>query len=444
MISAAIPAHLRIAVLLVVLLGPIFGCNDSAAPFPSKPITIVVPWSAGGGTDGLARALAKASSDVFGVPVNVLNKTGGQGTIGHVHGMSAWPDGYTVTMVTFELCTYRALGRGHVDVSGFLPLMQLNEDPSAITVNVDSPYTTLADFIAAAKANPGKLTVANSGPGAVWHLAAIAVEKAAGIKLTHLPFDGAAPAVVQLLGNHVDAVMVSPAEVLQHVQVGRLRTLGVMAPQRNAALPDVPTLREQDVDVVFSAWRGLALPLQTPPAIVERLSTGFKQAFDRPDFREAARKAQLNLAYMDQSTFARTLAEREASASEAVASVARSDTTPLGYLKGPGLVPAVTGGGLLILLIALGVSSLGAKPPSTDEPGRRSTPIAWAIGGLVVYWAAMYGLGYIGPTLVFMVFLQSVVMGDRRPVRIALCSVIVTALVYGAFGTILHVPLPSL
>ena len=422
------------------------GCDRGASEFPSKPITIVVPWKAGGGTDGLARALAKETTDVLGVSVNVLNKTGGQGTIGHAYGMSARPDGYTVTMVTFELCTYKALGRGHVDASGFTPLMQLNEDPAALTVNADSPYATLDDFIAAAKANPGKIAVGNSGPGVVWHLAAIQFEQKAGIELAHVPFDGAAPAVVQLLGKHIDAVPVSPAEVLQHVEVGRLRTLAVMTTERDPSIPDVPTFRELGVDVLGAGWRGLAVPKTTPPHIVDRLIKGFKAAYDRPTFKEAARKAQLNLKYLDREAFTATLADREASAGAAVASVARSDTSVGQYLKGPGLVPAIAGAGFVLLMVVLAVTELRGRAASATEgscaDGTRRA-VVWAVVGLAAYWAAMHVLGYVGPTLAFFAFLQAVVMAERRPVRIVISSVAVTAAVYVAFGTILHVPLPT-
>ena len=435
----------RAAIVLTVALINV-GCDTDPSVFPSKSITIVVPWSAGGGTDGLARAIAKEATDVLGVSVNVLNKTGGQGMIGHLHGMRAFPDGYTLTMITFELATYKALGRSHVEVAGFQPLLQLNEDPSAITVRADAPYKTLGDFLDAARANPERITIGNSGPGSVWHLAALRLQDAAGVEIAHIPFDGAAPAVVQVLGGHIDAVSVSPAEVIQHVQVGRLRILGVMADQRDPAVPDVPTMREQGVDVVFGAWRGLALPAGTPDDVVATLRDGFKQAYDTAGFRDAAAAAKLGLSYLDTDAFTAALIEREAAAAKLVGNAVSQNPSTIDFLLGRGLVPTIAGVAFVVLAIALAATARKKAPSAkpTPPPSVKHNGVASALAGLVAYWAAMHWLGYIGPTLAFMLYLQWVVMADRRRVRVVASSVVVTAAIYLAFGQILNVPLPAI
>jgi len=298
--------------LISLLILPVlfFSCSSQDAPFPSKPITIVVPWAAGGGTDSLARALAAEASKVFGVSVNVLNRVGGTGTMGHSYGANtARPDGYTATMITYELCTYKPLARADLDASSFKMLMQLNEDAAAITVHNDSPWKNIKEFLAYAKANPGKVTIGNSGPGAVWHLAGVKLEKAAGVKFTHIPHDGAKPAVTQLVGKHLDAVSVSPAEVLQYVLEGSLRCLAVMSDHRDEILSDIPTLQEEGFDLVHATWRGLAVPKDTPDDIAKTLAEGFKKAYDSKEFHDRARQTLLGLKYRNAEEFSRYLQE---------------------------------------------------------------------------------------------------------------------------------------
>ena len=279
----------------------------------------MVPWAAGGGTDGLARAIAKEASKTFGVMVNVVNREGGSGTMGHSFGANtARPDGYTVTMITYELSTYKPLGKAPIDENDFKAVIQLNYDPGAITVHANSPWKTLTEFIEYAKAHPGELTVGNSGPGAVWHLAAVKFEKAAGIKLTHIPHDGAKPAVTQLVGKHLDAVSVSPAEVVQYIQEGSLRCLGIMSEARDPLLADVPTFKEQGVDLDYGTWRGLAAPAATPDEIVRKLEEGFKKAYDSPAFHEAAQKALLGLEYRNAQDFTIFLHEQSRTVAELV------------------------------------------------------------------------------------------------------------------------------
>ncbi|NPU97793.1 MAG: tripartite tricarboxylate transporter substrate binding protein [Candidatus Omnitrophica bacterium] len=289
--------------LIVICMGIVTACSPTSQEFPSKPITVIVPWEAGGGTDSLARAFVNEAAKVFPVPFTVVNRAGGSGAIGHSSGMTARPDGYTVTMITFELCSYKPLKRAEISYTGFKPVIQINEDPAAITVRADSPWTTLSEFLDYARAHPKEVTVGNSGPGAVWHLGALRLEKLAGVEFTHIPHDGAKPAVTQLLGGHIAAVAVSPAEVLQYTQTGTLRCLGIMSESRFPELPDVPTFREQGIDLVHGTWRGLAVPKQTPDEIVAKLEAGFKETFDSPEFQKAAQTALLGLRYRGSAEF---------------------------------------------------------------------------------------------------------------------------------------------
>ena len=281
----------------------------SAQRFPRKAVTVICPWSPGGGTDTILRALCKEAEKYLGQTITVTNNTGGGGAVGHSAIMQAPPDGYTVGMITFELNSLPPQGLIPFDYKAYDPLMRINADAAALTVNKDSPFKDLKDFIEYARANPGKMTIGNSGPGSVWHIAAGLMAEKTGISVVNVPFDGAAPAVTALVGNHIKAVSVSVAEVRGQVQAGQLRILGVMDYQRNALFPDVPTFQEQGVDVVFHTWRGLALPRGVDPKIKAILSDAFKKAFDSPTFKDFAQKASLNLAYQDSAEFGKFLAQ---------------------------------------------------------------------------------------------------------------------------------------
>jgi len=294
---------MRYFALIAPLL--LIGCARQEASFPSRPITIVVPWAAGGGTDQLARIIAEEAAKIFGMGVNVLNRDGGAGTVGHIYGMKTRPDGYAMTMVTYELSSYKPLNRAQIGPGDFKALMQLNEDPGAITVRADSPWKTLKEFIDYAREHPKEITIGNSGPGAVWHIGAVKLEKLTGVRFTHIPLDGAKPAVTRLLGKHIQAVAVSPAEVEPYVREGTFRCLGIMSEERCAEMLEVPTMREQGIELVHGTWRGLVVPKDTPENTAAKLAEGFKKAYDHPAFQEAAKRMLMGLKYRNGEDFAK-------------------------------------------------------------------------------------------------------------------------------------------
>ena len=173
------------------------------AAFPEKPVTVICPWAPGGGTDVLLRALSKAAEKHLGQTINVVNQTGGGGAIGHNAIRAARPDGYTVGMITFELNSLPPQGLVPFTWKDFDPLMRINSDPAALTVRADAPYSTVRGFMDYAKANPGEVTIGNSAPGSVWHIAAGLVAEKTGVQVKHVPFDGAAPAVTSLVGGQL-------------------------------------------------------------------------------------------------------------------------------------------------------------------------------------------------------------------------------------------------
>lgn len=438
------PAWLLACLSAFMLLMP--GCARQAQDFPAKPITIVVPWDAGGGTDALARSIANQSSEFFGVQLNVLNRPGGSGAVGHSYGITARPDGYTVTMITYELCTYRPLGRVPIGPENYKAIIQLNEDPAAITVHADSEWQTLQDFLNYARENPGEVTIGNSGPGAVWHIGALKLESAADVSFTHVPHNGAKPAVTQLLGRHIDAVSVSPAEVLQYVQEGTLRCLGVMSEERMALLPQAPTFREHGIDLVHGTWRGLAAPPETDDAIAAQLEEGFTQGYQSEAFQETAEQALLGLRYRDSQAFDRFLQE------EANSVATLLEDTPLAQQAGtggvgPGLFPAIMGIGLAVSLLAMGLRKILMAKQAGQPPNSQPSPrLIWgkpaiALLATVIYALLMINIGYVASTLLYLVFLMAF-LGERSPARMAVSSVVVVALIVLVFKTLLDVPLP--
>jgi tripartite-type tricarboxylate transporter receptor subunit TctC len=280
-----------------------FSASAQTSDFPKKPITVICPWAAGGGTDVLLRALAREAEKSLGQTITVVNQTGGGGAVGHNAIRAATPDGYTVGMITFELNSLPPQGLVPFTYKDFDPLMRINVDPAALTVKKDAPYNTLKEFVEYAKAHPGEITIGNSAPGSVWHIAAGLMAEKTAIQVKHVPFDGAQPAVTALLGGHIKAVAVSVPEVRAQTQAGNLKILGVMDTVRDEVFPNVPTFKEQGVDVEFYTWRGLGLPKGVPADVKAKLSDAFKKAFDSKDFKEFAAKASLNLAYQNATDF---------------------------------------------------------------------------------------------------------------------------------------------
>ena len=283
----------------------------SAAPafaaFPDKPVNVICPWTAGGGTDVLLRALSKEAEKFLGQTINVVNQTGGAGAIGHNAIRAARPDGYTIGMITFELNSLPPQGLVPFTWKDFDPVMLINTDAAALTVRADAPYSTVRGFMDHARANPGEITIGNSAPGSVWHIAAGLAAEKTGVNVKHVPFNGAQPAVTALVGGHIKAVAVSVAEVRSQVQAGNLKILGVMAAERDKIFPNVPTFKEQGVDVQFATWRGLAFPKGVPAANRAKVADAYKKAFETKEFKEFAANAALTLNYQDGAAFTKFL-----------------------------------------------------------------------------------------------------------------------------------------
>ena len=274
-----------------------------AQGYPNKPVEVMVAFQPGGGTDSLARAYAEAAKKHSPQPLVVYNKPGASGGIGLADVVNSRPDGYKIAMLFVEVAILPHLGITKITQDDFIPIARLNADPAAITVRADSPYSTVEEFIAAAKKPGSDVKVGNSGNGSIWHLAAASLEDKTGAKFNHIPYQGAGPAVLALLGGHVDAVGVSPAEVGVHVAAGKLKVLAVMADQRIKGFDSVPTLKERKIDLSIGTWRGLGVAKGTPPEVVDSIRAMTRKAVDEPIMREVMDKLNLGYSYAEGPAF---------------------------------------------------------------------------------------------------------------------------------------------
>ncbi|MGE8685893.1 MAG: tripartite tricarboxylate transporter substrate binding protein [Achromobacter sp.] len=281
-----------------------------AQTFPGRAIELVVPFAAGGGTDAMARAMSDASRTHLPQPIVVLNKPGAAGGIGLTEVANSAPDGYKLALVTADMVIIPHLGLTKTTYEKFTPIIQLNADPSAITVSADSPYNTIEEFLAAARAKPESLQMGNAGIGSIWHLAAAALEDKTGARFNHIPFNGGNPAVLALLGGHIDAVAVSPAEVMQYVKAGKLKPLAVMADERVPGFENVPTLKERNIDLSIGTWRGIAAPKGTPQPVLDTLGAAFRKAAAEGSLKRFMAEQNLGYVVADQQAFT-ALMERD-------------------------------------------------------------------------------------------------------------------------------------
>ena len=278
--------------------------------FPTKPIELVVPYPAGGGTDVLARAFAQAAVKHLPQPMVVVNKPGAAGAIGWADVINGRDPGYKVAVLATDLMTQPNMGLTKITYEDFTPIARLNYDPAALTVRADAPWNSVEEFVAAAK--KGDFRIGNGGNGSTWHLAAAAIEDKTGAKFNHIPFAGANPAALSLLGGHIEAITVSAAEVYTQVAGGKLKVLGVMAEQRIKGFENVPTFKERGLDLQIGTWRGLAVPKGTPADIVATLRAATARTAQEPSLREALDKQNMGYAYADGDAFYAVMARDHA------------------------------------------------------------------------------------------------------------------------------------
>ena len=301
--------------LLIYLVGGlIFGLAAACTPgptapaqpkptYPEKPLTMIVPFPAGGALDQSARSLVEAVKPYFSQPIAVVNRPGGAGTIGAAELAQAKPDGYTIGMmavgpVSIQPNLSQLPYKGPDD---FRPIIKVVYIPVLFMVLEESPWRTLPELLDYARANPGKVRFGSPGVGTIPHIDIELLKERAGVELTHVPFAGGAESVPALLGGHVEALSAHPSEAIGHIRAGKVRVLVTFEERRNPLLPNVPTARELGYDITLAPYYFVAAPKGVPDEVVKVLHDAFKKAIETDRFKEFARESGYVIDYKGSS-----------------------------------------------------------------------------------------------------------------------------------------------
>jgi tripartite-type tricarboxylate transporter receptor subunit TctC len=301
------------------------GLASAEAAYPERPITLIVPWAAGGGTDATGRILASMLEQELGVPVNVVNRTGGSGVVGHSAIATAEPDGYTLGVVTVEIAMMHWHGLTELTYESYTPVVLYNADPAGLQVRADSEWASAQDVLDAIEAAPGEHKASGTGQGGIWHLSLAGMLEEAGIDpgaAPWVPSQGAAPGLQDLVAGGVDIVTCSVAEAQALLDAGRVKSLAVMGEERIEAFPDVPTLKEATgLNWTMAAWRGIAGPDGMPPEVVETLVPAFKKIHESQEFNDFMAQRGFGVVWGDQQQFAEYMAQSDKTMGEVMKGV---------------------------------------------------------------------------------------------------------------------------
>ena len=286
------------------------GLAAAQAPYPTKPVTMIVPFPPGGLADIVARPVAEAMSRDLGQPVVIENKSGAGGGIGMGLAAKSPADGYTVllSLSSFSVIPEADALLGRAPMYSFAalrPIARFTADPTVLAVRAEAPWKTVKDFVEDAKKRPGAINYGSSGNYGTMHVPMEILAQNAGIKMTHVPFTGAGPAVVALLGGQIDAVSSGPATVLQHVKAGKLRVLAHWGNGKLEALPDVPALKDAGYNAEYAQWSGLFVPAGAPEPVAQRLRAAARAAANDPKVKEVILNAGSPILYQDTPDFER-------------------------------------------------------------------------------------------------------------------------------------------
>ena len=303
----------RRSVLIAAAALTAAGLCAAQPAFPTKAITMVVPFPPGGLADLVARPVAEAMSRELGQPVVIENKGGAGGGIGMAQVAKSKADGYTILMALSSYSVIpeadAVLGRSPMYTFADLrPIVRYTADPTVLAVRADAPWKTAKDFVDDAKKRPGAINYGSSGNYGTMHVPMDILAQTAGVKMTHVPFTGAGPAVVALLGGQIDAVSTGPATVLQHVKAGKIRVLAHWGTGKLASIPDAPSLKDAGYNAEYAQWSGLFIPAATPEPVTQRLRAAAVAAANDPKVKEIINNAGSPILFQDTPEFEKYVA----------------------------------------------------------------------------------------------------------------------------------------
>lgn len=295
---------LKSLLLCTLLVSPM-----AMAAYPEKPIQLIVPWAAGGGSDSAARGIAAALEAELGVTINVVNRAGGNGVVGHSVMAAARPDGYTLGFITGELNMMHWQGLTKLTYKDYTPIGMTNYDYPGVQVAADSPYNSVSELLEAIRTEPkGTIKASGTGLGGIWHVAFSGLLLEQGIapeKITFVPSQGAAPAMVELAAGSIQLVPTSVPEARSMIEAGRAKGLAILSPERNPAFPNIPTLKESiGSDYSLGEWRGIAGPKGLSPEIVATLEAALEKAYHSAQYQDYMRKLGFGVEWHDATSFA--------------------------------------------------------------------------------------------------------------------------------------------
>ena len=299
--------------------------TPAMAAWPERPVTLIVPWSAGGGTDATGRMLGSLLEKELGQPFNVVNRDGGSGVVGHSAIANAKPDGYTIGVVTVEIGMMHWAGLTELSGTDYTPIAMYNADAAGLLVRADSPWETAQDVIDAVKAESGKHKASGTGQGGIWHLALAGMLNTGGMSpdaAPWVPSQGAAPALQELVADGVDIVTCSIVEAAGLIDAGKVKSLAIMNSERVSAYPDVPTLKEATgIDWQMAAWRGIAGPKGMPDDVTATLTAALEKVWQSTDFQEFMNGRGFGLEWKAGDDFAAWMAASDASLGKVMTAV---------------------------------------------------------------------------------------------------------------------------
>ena len=303
------------AALAAVAFAAVAPLPAAAQGYPSRPITLIVPWGAGGGTDATARIIGSLLEKELGQPVTVVNRTGGSGVVGHAAIASSPADGYTIGMATVEIAMMHWQGLTELNGASYTPIGLVNADPAGIQVRADSPYKTVNDLLAAIKANPGKFKASGTGQGGIWHLAIAGLlrdQKIDPAALPWVPSNGAAPGLQDMVAGGVEVAPVSLPEARSLIDAGKVRSLAIMDPKPSALYPNVPTLKAATgSDWTMAAWRGIVAPKGIPPEARDKLAAAVRKVAASKEYTDFMASRGFGVIYAGPDDFAKFMAKAD-------------------------------------------------------------------------------------------------------------------------------------